>query len=178
MRGNLGSVNIPGIVAGVLALVSIFSPWWGIVTTGFNLSTSLMYGLFSSPSQGGQQQLNNNFTQFMNSYTPIVLALALVTVALAFIGSFTPSVRPLGAGLFLAISSLVGYAVLVSYGLSQNCQGNNCSGVRGLTGSSSFFNISTTWGFQIGFYLFTAASVTMIVALAYHHIIRPAKRSQ
>jgi hypothetical protein len=175
MGSNLGGVNIPGIVAGVLALVSIFSPWWGVVTTVSGFSSSLMYGLFSSPSQGGQQ-LNSNFTQFMNSYTPIVLALVLVTIALAFIGSFTPTIRPLGAGLFLSISSLVGYAVLVSYGLSQNCQGNNC--VRGITGSSSFFNITTTWGFQTGFYLFIAATVTMIVALAYHHIIRPAKRSQ
>ena len=167
--GSRVSVNIPSIVAGVLALVSLFSPWWGLVTTGFNVSVSTMYGPFFSPSQGGGQ-LNSSFTQFMNSYTPVILALALVTIALAFIGSFAPTARPLGAAVFLAVSSLVGYAALVSYGLSQNCQGNNC--IRGLTGSTIFFNIITTWGFQTGFYLFLAGTVSMIVALAYHQVVK------
>ncbi len=172
---NLGSVNIPGIVAGILALVSLFSPWWGVVTSVSNLSISLMYGPFSSPSSGGQQQLNSNFTQFMNTYTPLILALTLVTVALSFIGSFTSSLRSLGAGLSLAIASLVGYAALVNYGLSQYCTGN-CSGVKGVTGSSSVFSITTTWGFQTGFYVFIGATVSIIVALAYHGLTRPAKR--
>ena len=162
-------VNIPSIVAGVLLLVSLFSPWWGLVTTGFNVSVSTMYGPFFSPGQGGGQ-LNSSFTQFMNSYTPIILALTFVTTALAFFGSFTPTSRPLEAGLILAVSSLVGYAALVSYGLSQNCQGNNC--IRGLTGSTSFLSITTTWGFQTGFYLFLAGTVSVIVALAYHQLVR------
>ena len=171
--GSRISANIPSIVAGVLSLVSLFSPWWGLVTTGFNVSVSTMYGPFFSPAQGGGQ-LNSSFTQFMNSYTPIILALALVTTALAFIGSITSTARPLGTGLILGVSTLVGYAALVSYGLSQNCQGNGC--ISGLTGSSSFFSITTTWGFQTGFYLFLAGTVSMIVALAYHQVVRQAKR--
>lgn len=172
MGNNLGSVNIPGIVAGVLALVSMFSPWWGIVTTGFGLTVSNMFGPFFMQGQTGPGAISS-FTQTMNTYAPVVLALILATIALAFVGSFAPSIRPLGAGLFFAISSLVGYTVLLNYALSQNCQGNNC--IHGLTGSSSLL-VSTTWGFQTGFYLFLAATITIIVALAYHQITRRARR--
>ncbi len=172
MGSNIGSVNVPGIIAGVLSLVSIFSPWWGIVTTGF-ISTSVMYGPFFMPGQTGQQ-VNSSFTQAMNTYSPIILVLVLATVALGFVGSFTSSMRPLAAGLVSAVSSLVGYTVLVNYALSQNCQGSNC--IRQVTGSSSFFSITTTWGFQTGFYLFLAGTVSMIVALAYHQVTRRARR--
>ncbi len=173
MGSSIGNVNVPGIIAGVLSLVSMFSPWWGIVTTGFNISTSDMYGPFFMPGQTSQQ-VNSSFTQTMNTYAPIVLALALATVAFGFIGSFTSSMRPLVAGLVFAISSLVGYTVLVNYALSQNCQGSNC--IRQVTGSSSFFSITTTWGFQTGFYLFLAGTVSMIVALACHQVTRRVKR--
>ncbi len=170
MANNLSSVNFPGIVAGILALVSIFVSWWGIVTTGLGLSTSVMYGLFGQSSQFNQQGINSNFSQYMATYTPIILALALTTIALAVLGSFTSSARPLGAGLALAISTLVGWSALVSYALSQNCQGNGC--IRDVTGSANFFNITTTWGFQTGFYLFLGATISLVIALVYHMAMR------
>lgn len=172
MGNNFASINIPGIVAGVLALVGIFTPWWGVSVSGFGATTSITYGLLSSSGQSGQQ-VNNNFNQIMMTYTPIILALVLTTVALTLLGSFTPSARPTGAGLFFAITSLVGYSALVSYALTQNCQGNGC--INSLTGSSSFLNIRVEWGFQIGFYIFLAATISTIAALAYHQITRRAK---
>ena len=174
MRTSIGNVNVPGVVAGVLALVSLFSPWWGIVTTGFNVSASNMFGPLFTPGQGSHG-VNSAFAQAMSTDATIILALALATMAFAFIGSFTPSLRPLAAGLFFSISSLVGYTVLLNYALSQNCQGNN-NCIHQVSGSSSFFSITTTWGFQIGFYLFLAGTIIMIVAVAYHQITKSAKR--
>ena len=174
MGKSIGSVNIPGIIAGVLALVSLFSPWWGIVTSGFNISASNMFGPLFMPGQGNQG-VSSGFAQVMNTYSTIILVLALATVALAFIGSFTPSLRPLAAGFFFSISSLVGFTVLLNYALSQNCQGNN-NCIRQVSGSSSFFSITTTWGFQTGFYLFLAATISMMVAIAYHQITLHTKR--
>ena len=173
-KTSIGSVNIPGIIAGVLALVSLFSPWWGIVTTGFNISASNMFGPLFMPGQGGQG-VNSSFAQTMNTYATVILVLALAAIAFAFIGSFTPSLRPLAAGLFFSISSLVSYTVLLNYALSQNCQGNN-NCIRQVSGSSSFFSITTTWGFQIGFYVFLGGTVSMIVAVAYHQITTHTKR--
>ncbi len=174
MKTSVTAVNIPGIIAGVLALVSLFSPWWGIVTTGFNISASNMFGPLFMPGNGNQG-VNSGFAQVMNTYATVILALAIASVAFAFIGSFTPSLRPLAAGLFFSIASLVGYSVLLSYALSQNCQGNN-NCIRQVSGSSSFFSITTTWGFQTGFYLFLAGTISMIVAIAYHQITRHARR--
>src|SRR5215467_3718947 len=174
MASSLSHVNIPGIVAAVLALVSLFSPWWGIVTNGFNISASNMFGPLFMPGQGSQG-VSANFASAMNTYATVVLVLALVTVTFAFIGSFTPSLRPLSAGLFFSIATLVGFAVLLNYALSQNCQSNN-NCIRQVSGSTSFFSITTTWGFQTGFYLFLAGTISMIVAIAYHQITRHAKR--
>jgi len=175
LKTSIGSVNIPGIIAGVLALVSLFSPWWGIVTTGFNISASNMFGPLFMPGQGSQG-VNSSFATTMNTYATVILVLALVAIAFSFIGSFTPSLRPLAAGLFFSISTMVGYAVLLNYALSQSCQSNN-NCIRQVSGSTSFpFNITMTWGFQTGFYLFLAGTVTMIVAVAYHQITRHTKR--
>jgi len=174
MKSGVSSVNIPGIIAGVLALVSLFSPWWGIITTGFNISASNMFGPLFMPGQGSQG-VNSNFAQAMNTYATIILVLVLAAVTFAFIGSFTPSLRPLAAGLFFSISSLVGYTVLLNYALSQNCQGNN-NCIRQVSGSSNFFSITTTWGFQTGFYLFLAGTISMIVAVAYHQVTKSTKR--
>ncbi len=174
MKTSFAAVNVPGIIAGVLALVSLFSPWWGIVTTGFNISTSNMFGPLFMPGNGNQG-VNSGFAQLMNTYATVILVLALAAVAFAFMGSFTPSLRPLAAALFFSIASLVGYTVLLNYALSQNCQGNN-NCIRQVSGSSSFFSITTTWGFQTGFYLLLAATIGIIVALAYHQVTRHAKR--
>jgi len=174
MKSSMSSVDIPGIIAGVLALVSLFSPWWGIVTTDFNISASNMFGPLFMPGQGSQG-VNSDFAQVMNTYAMIILVLTLAAVIFTFVGSFTPSLRPLAAGLFFSISSLVSYTVLLNYALSQNCQGNN-NCIRQVSGSSSFFSITTTWGFQTGFYLFLAGTVSMIVAVAYHQVTRRTKQ--
>src|SRR5947208_9715682 len=39
---TLPRVNFLGVIAGILALVSIPLPWWGITATGFGSSTSSM----------------------------------------------------------------------------------------------------------------------------------------
>lgn len=166
-------VNIPGIAASILALVSIFLPWWGITATGFGITTTIMYGFFGPPNTTGQP-VTSNFTATMTTYTPIILALALLTTALALIGSFARNLRALAATLILAVGTLAGYSALVSYAVSQNCQGNGC--IRGPVGSEDLFNILINWGFQSGYYLFLGATVLTVIALVYHQIRRTAPK--
>ena len=58
MATTFPRVNFLGAIAGILALVSILLPWWGITTTGFGSSTSSMWGFFwwSQPQPRHQQR--------------------------------------------------------------------------------------------------------------------------
>lgn len=169
MTNDLSRVNLPGVAAGILALVSIFLPWWGITATGFGSTTTVMYGFFGAPNTM-DQPVTNNFTSTMTTYTPIIFGLVLLTTALALLGSLARNLRALAATLVFAVTSLVGYSALVSYALSQNCQGNGC--IRSVTGFEDLFNIMITWGFQSGYYLFLGATILSIIALVYHQIRR------
>lgn len=170
MANGLRTVNLPGIAASLLAIVSIFLPWWGVTATGFGTTTTITYGFFGPPSTTGQP-VTSNFTSVMTTYTPIILALALLTTALALLGSLARNLRALAATLILAVGTLSGYSALISYALSQNCQGNGC--IRGPIGSEDLFNVLINWGFQSGYYLFLGAIVLSVIALVYHEI-RPA----
>ncbi len=165
-----------GIIAGLLCLLGVFSPWWGIVMvtgssqTGF-VSTSIMYGLFPSSDESSQFQVNRGFTQTMNMYVPIILVLALVALALAFIGGLLASTRLLAVGIILVAVSLLGFALLVDFALGQNCQGTSC--IRQLTGSIILLNLATTtWGFQAGFYASLGGAISMAIPLAHSQITR------
>lgn len=93
MANDLSKVNLLGVFASILALVSMFLPWWGITATVFGTTTTTMYGFFGSPSTT-IQPVTSEFTTTMTTYTPIILALALLTAALALVGSFARNLRP------------------------------------------------------------------------------------
>jgi len=90
----------------------------------------------------------------------------LLSTALAIAGSFTPRIRILAGSLVTSVASLVGYAELISYTASNNCQGNGC--ISSSTGSETIFGVTLTWGFQLGFYLFTAATILILIGLVFH----------
>jgi len=162
----LPRVNFLAVIAGILALVSILFPWWGITATGFGSSTSSMWGLFGGPSQNPDINNASNFSNTITTYTPIILVLALLSTALAIAGSFTPRLRVLVGGLVTSIAALVGYAELIGYTASNNCQGNGC--ISSSTGSETIFAVTLTWGFQLGFYLFTGAPILILTGLVFH----------
>ena len=162
-------VNFFGVIAGTLALVSILLPWWGITATGFGSTTSSMWGFFGGPSRNPQINNSSNFSDTITTYSPIILALVLLTTGLAIAGSFTTRFRFLIGGLVSSFAAVVGYAELISYTVSNNCQGAAC--ITSPTGSESAFGFTLTWGFQLGFYLFVAATITVVVGLVFHQTL-------
>jgi len=163
---TLPRVNFLAVIAGILALVSILFPWWGITATGFGSSASSMWGLFGGPSHNPDINNASSFSNTITTYTPIVFVLVLLSTALAVAGSFTPRLRVLLGGLVTSIAALVGYAALIGYTASNNCQGNGC--ISSSTGSESIFGVTLTWGFQLGFYLFTGATILVLIGLVFH----------
>jgi hypothetical protein len=162
-------VNFFGVIAGTLALVSILLPWWGITATGFGSTTSSMWGFFGGPSRNPQINNSANFSDTITTYSPIILTLVLLTTTLAIAWSFTTRFRFLAGGLVTSVAAVVGYVELISYTVSNNCQGNAC--ITSPTGSESIFGLTLTWGFQLGFYLFVAATITVVVGLVFHQTL-------
>ena len=169
MTTTLPRVNFLGVIAGILALISILSPWWGITTTGFGSSTSSMWGFFGAPSHNPDINNASNFSNTITTYSPIILALVLLSTALAIAGSFSPRVRILAGSLVTSVTALVGYAELIGYTASNNCQGTDC--ITQPTGSETLFQVTRTWGFQQGFYIFTAATILVLIGLVFHQTL-------
>jgi len=87
----------------------------------------------------------------------------------AIAGSFTPRVRILAGSLVTSVAALVGYAELIGYTASNNCQGTGC--ITQPTGSETIFGVTRTWGFQQGFYIFTAATILVLVGMVFHQTL-------
>jgi len=162
-------VNFLGVIAGILALVSILLPWWGITTTGFGSTTSSTWGFFGGPSRNPDINNAPGFSSTIVTYSPIILALVLLTTALAIAGSFTTRLRLLAGGLVTSVAAVVGYAELIGYTASNNCQGAFC--ITSPTGSESILGVTRDWGFQLGFYLFIAATILVVVGLVFHQTL-------
>jgi len=169
LTATLPRVNFLGVMAGILALVSILLPWWGITTTGLGSSTSSMWGFFGGPTHNPDINNASGFSSTITTYSPIILALVLLSIALAIAGSFTPRVRILTGGLVTSVAALVSYAELIGYTASNNCQGTGC--ITQPTGSETIFGVTRTWGFQQGFYLFTAATILVLIGMVFHQTL-------
>jgi hypothetical protein len=165
----LPRVNFLGVIASILALVSILFPWWGITATGFGRSTSSMWGFFGGPSHNPDINNASSFSNTITTYSPIILALVLLTTALAIAGSFTAGFRVLAGSLVTSVAALVGYAELIGYTASNNCQGTGC--ITQPTGSETIFGVTLNWGFQLGFYLFTTATILVLIGLVFHQTL-------
>jgi hypothetical protein len=172
LKAKLPRVNFLGVIAGILALISILLPWWGITTTVFGSTTSSMWGFFGGPSRNPDINNASGFSSTIVTYSPIILALVLLTTALAIAGSFTTRFRFLAGGLVTSIAAVVGYAELISYALSNNCQGAAAC-ITSPTGSESIpvLQVTLDWGFQLGFYLFIAATILVVVGLVFHQTL-------
>ncbi len=169
MTTTLPRVNFLGVIASILALVSILFPWWGITATGFGSSTSSMWGFFGGPSHNPDINNASSFSNTITTYSPVILALVLLTTALAIAGSFTTRFRVLAGSLVTSVAALVGYAELIGYTASNNCQGTGC--ITQPTGSETIFGVTLNWGFQLGFYLFTTATLLVLIGLVFHQTL-------
>ena len=169
MSTKLPRVNFLGVIAGVLALVSILLPWWVITASGFGSTTSSMWGFFGGPSRNPDINSASGFSSTIITYSPIILVLVLLTTALAIAGSFTTRFRVPAGSLATSVAALVGYAELIGYTVSNNCQGAAC--ITSPTGSESIVGVTLTWGFQLGFYLFITATILLVIGLVFHQTL-------
>ena len=162
---KLPRVNLVSIVSGVVALVSLTLPWWGV--NGFGVT--LQWGLFTQPSQSSFFD-SAAFDHALGLYSLAVVAFALVSVATEMLGSFDRKEMFLAGGLAGSVLTLISYPIVVAAALASAEAGSSCqasgSCVTGAFGSSS----GVTWGFQTGYFLFIASAVLLVGAMMVHKL--------
>lgn len=165
-------VNLVSILAGALVLISVFLPWWGADGTAFGFSGSIVrWSLWSRPYVGDTSSAPAvaEAAQMMGLLSILVLAIAFITAAFAFLGSFDPNRQYLTMGFVSTILAIVLYAGAVSYALTNLCQGSpTCP--SGPVGSAFANGAAVTWGFQAGFYLFLVGGILILFAVIFHQI--------
>ena len=164
-------VNLVSILAGTLALISVFLPWWGITGQAFGFSASVSWSLWGRPYLGytSASPAVAQANQTMGLFDVLVLGLVFITVAIAFLGSFDANKAYLVAGFATAITTIFVYAGAVSYTIASFCQGQ-ASCISGPVGSTVFPSGDiASWGFQSGFYLFLVGAILTLFAVIFHH---------
>lgn len=171
-------INLISILAGALALASVFLPWWGMDASGFGTTVSPRWSLWNAPSsdtifRGSSQQYSP-----LATYGPVIGAIVIISALLAFAGSFVRNTRPLLASFILNILTPIAYLGIVSYAVTNACSGQgNC--LSGPFGSQTFpFGITLSWGFQLGFYLYIVAGTLTLIGIGFHRVFHRANRAK
>ena len=112
----------------------------------------------------------------MGQFNVTVLAIAFVTAAIAFLGSFAPKKEYLIAGFASSIVALLLYAGAISYTIGIGCKGAS-SCISGPVGSTIDNGVVVNWGFQTGFYLFLVGGVMMLFAVIFHQVFLQRKEA-
>jgi hypothetical protein len=166
---NFPRINLISILAGALALASLFLPWWGIDASGFGSSVSPRWTLWNGPSMDSIFRGSAQAYPILTSTSPIIGALVVISALLALAGSFTRNTRPLIGSFILSVLTPIAYLGVVSYAVTNSCNGqSNC--LSGPVGTETVFGITLNWGFQIGFYLYLVAGALTLVGLGFHRI--------
>ena len=146
-------INLISLLAGALALASVFLPWWGIDASGFGSIVSPRWTLWNGPSIDSIFRGSTQPYSTLTSASPIIGALVVISALLALAGSFTWNIRPLIGSFILGVLTSIAYLGVVSYAVTNSCNGqSNC--LNGAFGTETIFGITLNWGFQIGFYLY------------------------
>ncbi len=162
-------INLISIVAGALAIASVFLPWWGITASGFGISSSRMWTLWNAPSMPNGFVGSNQSYDALATYSPIVGATVIIAALLAFVGSFARNIRVLLGGFILGVITPIAYLGIVSYAVTNACNGQpNC--LSGPFGQETIIGFTLTWGFQTGFYIFLIAGTLTLIAIGFHRI--------
>ena len=105
-------VNLASILAGALALISVFLPWWGLTGSGFGFSASVLWSLWGQPYMGdtSSSPAVAQAAHTMGLLNLIVLGLVFITAALLFLGSFAENKAYIATGFLSAITTLLVYA--------------------------------------------------------------------
>jgi len=164
-------VNLVSILAGTLILISVFLPWWGVDGTALGFSGSIVsWSLWSQPYTG-ETGFSGNVpaVRAMGLLSVLVLGLALITAAIAFLGSFAPNRQYLDIGFTGGVSAIIVYVAAVSVTLSNLCRGSGSPSCTSTPVGSAFASgVSVSWGFQTGFYLCLVGGISILVAIIFH----------
>ncbi len=145
-------VNLISILAGTLAIISVFLPWWGLDGSAFGFTASIQWSLWGEPYLGDTTSSPTlaQAARMMGLLNILVMAIVLITAAFAFLGSFAPTKEYVGTGFVSSIAALVVYVGAVSYTITSSCRGTS-SCLSGPVGSTFVGGASVNWGFQTGF---------------------------
>jgi len=164
-------VNLVSILAGTLILISVFLPWWGVDGTALGFSGSIVsWSLWSQPYNGDTGFTGSAQTfQMMGLFSVLVLGLALITAAIAFLGSFAPNEQYLDIGFTGGVLAIIVYVAAVSVTLSNLCRGSGSPSCTSTPVGSAFASgVSVSWGFQTGFYLCLVGGISILMAIIFH----------
>lgn len=162
-------INLISLLGGALGLASGFLPWWGMDASGFGSTFSPRWTLWNAPTMDNVFRGSSQQYSTLAAYSPVIGAVVIVSALLAFIGSFVRNVRPLIASFILSVLTPIAYLGIVSYSVTNACNGQaNC--LSGPFGTETFFGITLTWGFQLGFYLYLVAGTLTLIGLGFHRI--------
>lgn len=168
-------INFVALLAGVLALVSIFLYWWGLDFTisAFGGATeSFRWSLWSGPSTVSVNQATS--AQTITTYSPIIGVLVIGSAVLAFLGTIPRASRLLVASAILSVLAPILYVVVINQAVTNACNGmQNC--ISGTFGTMTGPGFSLTWGFQVGFYLSIATALMGLLSVAFHRTFLHAK---
>jgi len=164
-------VNLISILAGTLVIISLFLPWWGLDGSFQGFSASIRWSLWGQPYLGDPSS-STSIAQAgltMGQFNITVLAVAFVSAAIAFLGSFAPKKEYLIAGFASSIVALLLYAGGISDTISIACKGSSTC-IQGPVGSTVANGVIVNWGFETGFYLFLVGGVMMLFAVIFHQV--------
>ncbi len=100
---SLPRINLISLLAGALALASVFLPWWGLDAFGFGSSVSPRWTLWNGPSMDSIFRGSTQPYPTLTSASPIIGALVVISALLALAGSFTRNTRPLMGSFILSV---------------------------------------------------------------------------
>jgi hypothetical protein len=154
--------NYIGIIAGILAFISIALPWWTLTISAggeISLSSDISVYLYQVTSAGLSITLNT-------WYTWAALALVIVGGILSIVGSVTAIGKKLllGGGV-LALLSIIIFAVGLQMDITSTSLGE--AGV-GLFSSGSYMGASYSSYLSYGFWIALVAAIIAFVAFAKH----------
>ncbi len=168
-------MNLIGVIAGILALVTMVLPWWG-ADGPLGYSARLTFFTLSGLSDQADQALS----QIMVVFAGFVVAVATV----GFVGSIyrRNSLLLIGSSMLSFVTPIL-YAFVLDNAIKTACQssassnltggsvggngfgfGSSSCVINGVIGSANGFN----WGFQTGFYLIIVSGILFLVGALFH----------
>jgi hypothetical protein len=172
----LTSVGFWGGLSVLVGLVSLAQPWWGVTAQQSTASSS--WGIFFGPQS---QQTNVVFFQdqldaALASNYSLMTGLVLLTALATAIGAILRRQIILTISLILSTVTILAFLGDVGNALNTECQHTfvgPASCISGLVGQGVSGLYMVTWGFQSGFYTFTASTILLLGTIALQEVTSP-----